>query len=249
MRLRLPSIIVLFILSVAQSCTSSYRAGTVTYQQYRITSAQVQDAGLTEVIKPYSDSVNSTMNTVIGVAEEPLEKSMPASSLGYFMTDAYLMMARQKFSETVDISFMNYGGIRLTQLPAGNITIGKIFELMPFDNMLILQKMTGAELQALLDHIAAKGGWPISGMTMHIRNKKAVDVVIGGKPLSLSATYTVANSDFVANGGDEAWMLRKIPQHNIGYLMRDAIFDYIKWLKGVGKNISATKEIRVINVE
>ena len=73
--------------------------------------------------------------------------------------------------------------------------------------------------------------------------------MIGGKPLDLSATYTTANSDFVANGGDDAAMLRRIPQQNVGYLMRDAIFDYIKLLKSQGKNIRPITEIRVTNAE
>jgi len=79
--------------------------------------------------------------------------------------------------------------------------------------------------------------------------KKAVNVTVGGKPLDPDATYTTVNSDFVANGGDNAEMLKPIPQINIGYLMRDAIFDYIKRLKKEGKNISANEENRVTNAQ
>jgi 2',3'-cyclic-nucleotide 2'-phosphodiesterase (5'-nucleotidase family) len=234
---------------IAQSCSNSYRAGSVVYQNYRVNTSLTRDTILQSVLRPYSDSVNGTMNVVIGVADQSLEKKMPECTLGYFMADAYLTMAKQKFKTDVDVAFMNYGGIRLTQLPAGNITIGKIFELMPFDNVLILQRMKGAELQVLLDHIAGRGGWPVAGMTMQIKNKKALNVMIGGKPLDPSATYTTANSDFVANGGDDAAMLRSIPQQNIGYLMRDAIFDYIKLLKSQGKRIQPTTENRVTNAE
>ncbi len=243
------SIIVFLLLSAILSCTSAYRPGSMAYQQYRITDTHPKDSLLQSVIKPYSDSVNRSMNSVVGMADETLEKSMPRSTLGYFMTDAYLHMAAQKFQTTVDVAFMNYGGIRLTQLPAGSITTGKIFELMPFDNLLILQRLKGTELQVLLDLIAAKGGWPVAGMTMQIKNKKAVNVMIGGKPLNPSAMYVTANSDFVANGGDDAAMLRTIPQQNVGYLMRDALFDYIQWLKSQGKNITATKEVRVTYAE
>lgn len=234
---------------IAESCSNSYRAGSVVYQNYRVNTSLAKDSVLLSVLRPYSDNVNGTMNSVIGVADQSLEKKMPECTLGYFMADAFFEMAKQKFKTQIDVAFMNYGGIRLTQLPAGNVTVGKIFELMPFDNVLILQRLKGTELQTLLDHIAWKGGWPIAGMTMRIKNKKAVDVMIGGKLLDPSATYTTANSDFVANGGDDAAMLRSIPQQNIGYLMRDAIFDYIKLLKSKGKNIQPTTEIRVINAE
>ena len=189
------------------------------------------------------------MNDVLGVAEKSMEKKSPESSLGNFMVDAYYTMAREKFNMPVDVAFMNYGGIRLTQLPAGNVTRGKIFELMPFDNLVIVQKMKGDVFQQLLDLIAARGGWPVAGMTMQIKDKKAVNVLIGGKPLDPSATYTTVNSDYIANGGDDANMLKTIPQINIGYLMRDAIFDYIAKLKSSGKNITANEENRVTNVE
>jgi len=135
--------------------------------------------------------------------------------------------------------------MRLTQLPAGNVTNGKIFELMPFDNLLILQKLKGDVLQKLLDLAASKGGWPVAGITMQVKDNKAVNVLIGGKPIDMNAIYTVTNSDFVANGGDDAEMLRGIPQIANGYLMRDAIFDYIKKLKSEGKDISSTIENRV----
>lgn len=120
---------------------------------------------------------------------------------------------------------------------------------MPFDNLLILQKLKGDVLQQFLDLTAAKGGWPIAGITMQIKDKKAVNVMVGGKPLDPNATYTTVNSDFVANGGDNADMLRNVPQITNGYLMRDAIFDYIKKLKAQGKNISANIENRVTNAQ
>ena len=73
--------------------------------------------------------------------------------------------------------------------------------------------------------------------------------MIGGKPLDPSATYTTVNSDYAASGGDDAAMLRTIPQINIGYIMRDAIFQYIQKLKSQGKNITANEENRVTNVD
>ena len=189
------------------------------------------------------------MNDVIGFADMALDKKSPEGSLGNFMVDAFYIMAKESFKAPVDVALINYGGIRLTQLPAGDVTRGKIFELMPFDNILVLQKLKGSHLQQFLDLVAAKGGWPVAGMTMQIRNKKAVNVMVGGKPLDPDATYSVVNSDFIVNGGDNADLLKALPQETRGYLMRDALFDYIKKLKSEGKNISARVENRVTNVE
>src|SRR5687767_3033248 len=235
-------------LSFILACNTTYQSQSLQYKTYPVSGTE-QDPDLLNVIKPYSDSVNKSMNDVVGVAEKTLEKKMPEGTLGNFMVDAFFIMAKEKYNVPVDAAFLNHGGIRLTQLPAGNVTRGKIFELMPFDNLLILQKLKGDVLQQLLDLIASKGGWPVAGITMQIKDKKAVNVMIGGRPLDLNATYTTANSDFMANGGDNADMLRPIPQITNGYLMRDAIFDYIKKLKGQGKDISANEENRITHAQ
>lgn len=215
------------------------------YFDYRLTNKVQKDSILQSLLQPYSDSVNATMNDVIGFAEKSLDKDQPECTLGNFLTDLFLQMAEKSYSTKVDVAVMNYGGMRLTQLPAGEITTGKIYELMPFDNLLILQKMKGNILRQLLDIAADRGGWPVSGLTMQIKDKKAINIMIGGKPLDDDKYYTVVNSDFLANGGDNAFMLKDIPQITNGYLMRDAIMDYIKLQKQAGHNITAELQNRV----
>jgi len=238
-------IIILLLLITGLSCNTAYQSQSLQYKTYRVNSSLPKDSSIITFLKPYSDSVNKTMNEVVGYAEMDLEKKQPESTLGNFISDAFLTMAKEKYNTQVDISFINFGGIRLTQLPAGNVTNGKIFELMPFDNLLILQKVKGDVLQQLLDLTAERGGWPMAGLAMQIKDNKAINVMIGGQPLDPNRNYTIANSDFIANGGDNADMLRPVPQISNGYLMRDAIFDYIKKLKSQGKNISANIEKRV----
>ena len=249
MRKLIPIVLFSVLVFLGSSCHTTYRAQALEFADYRINQSQGNDPSLLEVIKPYSDSVNKSMNDIIGFADKSMDKKSPESTLGNFMVDAFYIMAGEKFRTKVDVAFMNFGGIRLTQLPAGAVTRGKIFELMPFDNLLIIQRIKGSVLQQFLDQVAARGGWPVAGMTMQIKDKKAVNVMIGGQPLDPNRVYAVVNSDFVANGGDDASVLRPIPQENIGYLMRDALFDYIIKLKSQGKNISAELENRVTNAE
>jgi 2',3'-cyclic-nucleotide 2'-phosphodiesterase (5'-nucleotidase family) len=245
-----PLVILLFLcIAVITSCNTVYQSQSLHYLSYRINDTQSKDSASILLLKPYSENVNATMEGVIGICEKTLDKQQPEGTLGNFMVDAFLTMARKKYNTSVDVAFVNFGGIRLTQLAAGNITTGKVFELMPFDNLLILQKVKGTVLQQLFDLMAAKGGWPVAGMTMQLKDKKAINVLIGGKPLSPEQEYTIANSDFIANGGDNADMLRPVPQITNGYLMRDAILDYIKLQKENGKNITANIENRVTNAE
>ncbi len=208
------------------ACRMAYVPSQAQYGSQRITRELATDSALFFLLKPYGDSVDISMSTVVGTVRNTLEKDQPEGTLGNFMADAYLAMGARQFGEPIDAAFVNYGGIRLNQLPAGPLTLGKIFELMPFDNVLVLQQLSGVELQSFLDLVAARGGWPVAGIRFTIKNKKAIDIYIKDKPIQAEAQYWILNSDFVASGGDNAEMLKVLPQRSTGYLARKALIDY-----------------------
>ncbi|HTH30747.1 MAG TPA: 5'-nucleotidase C-terminal domain-containing protein, partial [Lacibacter sp.] len=92
-------------------------------------------------------------------------------------------------------------------------------------------------------------GWPVAGITMQIKDKKAVNVMIGGKIIDPNMIYTIANSDYVANGGDNSDMLKTIPQINNGFLLRDALIEYVQSFTQKGQPITATIQNRVTNAQ
>lgn len=235
------------LLFALSSCSRFYQPTSLQHTQYRIEPALKKDSAMNILLMPYAKDINATMNKVIGTSAGNYNNNRPESEIGNFLADAYKTMAEEKFSRKVDAGFMNAGGIR-SYLSKGNITVGKVFEIMPFDNILVLQELKGSILQAYLDKMAEDGGWPVSkGVTMVIRNKKATQVMINGKPLNPEAVYVVAHSDYIANGGSDCEMLRPIPQINRGYLMRDAIIDYVAGLTKEGKIIQPVIENRVTN--
>ena len=234
-----PLLIAIFF---AVSCNTSYQAQNVQYSNYKIQQNAGSSGTLTSIVKPYSDSVNKLMNAVIGYNEVLIERKRPANMLGYFITDAYLEMARQKVNAKVDAAFMNSGGIRLPELPAGAITQGKIYELMPFDNLLVLLKMKGSLLKQYLDTLAANDGVIESGITMDIQNRTVQNVMVNGKPLDLNADYTIAHSDYVVMNSN---LLKNINRTTNGYLLRDAIIDYVKSIHGQGKKITVLNRDRI----
>lgn len=189
------------------------------------------------------------MNTVIATLAVDIEKKQPEGTLGNLMADAMKVMAEKYYATQIDAAFVNYGGIRIPSVKAGNITKGKVFELMPFDNIIVLQKLSGKVFKQFLDHISSRGGWPVAGLTMEIKNGKAENVMINGKALDLNAVYTVANSDYVTNGGDQCDMLRPIPQINNGSLFRNALIEYFTSFSKAGKQINVTIQNRVINAQ
>ena len=91
-----------------------------------------------------------------------------------------------------------------------------------------LQEIKGSVLQEFLDLTAAKGGWPVAGLTMKIKNNKAADIWIGGEPFDANTYYYVVNSDYIVNGGDNCNMLKAVPATITDYLVRDAFIDYFR---------------------
>ncbi len=230
----------LFVTSFVQSQKVS-----VTYSGYPINGNTKKDSSIAAFLSTYRDSVSKSMNVVIGFSVSGLTKHQPESGLGNFMCDGLKNIGEKVFGQHIDAAFVNYGGVR-SYLPKGNITVGNIFELMPFDNIMVLQRVKGDSLLSFLNHIADKNGWPLTGITLAIKDKKAANVLIDGKPISADSTYTIANSDYVANGGDNTNMLKVFPKISKGYLIRDALLAYVKLLTDAGQSIDAKIEKRIV---
>ena len=237
-----PSFISFLFLLLFASCKTTFTPVAASYKDYSITAQQIKDTLLQNEMQPYRDSVLKNMSEVVGIAANKLERKRPEGSLGNFVVDAIYNKAKEKFNFPIDIAILNDDGLRIDQIAAGNITKWDIYNVMPFENLMVAQKIKGDVLQQFLDLIAADKGWPVAGMTMQIKEGKAVNVLIGGKPLDPNKIYSVVNSDYIANGGKNAAMLKSIPQVTSGYLLRDAIFDYIK---DKGKVITSKEENRV----
>ncbi len=211
------------------ACKSSYqyteRNSSLTHIQKD--SLNLYDSATHYVIAPYKSKLDSQMNVVIATTTTQLTKEKPESKLGNFVCDASVWYAAQHYDKPIDICVMNIGGIRLPSIEAGNITTGKIYELMPFDNMIDVLELKGDKVNALLQLVAAADGWPVAGINMQIENGKAVNILIGGIPLDTNKTYTLVTSDYVANGGDKADMLKYYEKRtSLNYLLRNALLDY-----------------------
>lgn len=187
-----------------------------------------------QTIAPYRSQLGTKMEEEIATLVTDLEKGRPESRLGNWVADILLEAAENAFPDRqIDFAVQNYGGIRIGSLAAGPVTVGDIYELMPFDNELVLQELNGFVLQEFLDHLAADGGWPISrGIRFRIEEKRAVDVLIDGEALALNRNYTVALPDYVANGGSDASMLSDRRQISSGKLIRDLLIEGARKAQG-----------------
>lgn len=244
--LRVPSI--LFLLFFLQACHPHFRPMSMQYAGYNIQQATT-DSAMNGLLGPYARKVGETMNDVVAELGTTLTKQSPDGTLGNFLADSYLAMARKRYDTAAEVAFINSGGIRLNNIQAGPLRRGTIYEVMPFDNQMVVLKLTGLQLQQYLDHIAAEGGCGIAGVRMTIRQKKAIDILVAGRPIDPARTYTMVNSDYSVNGGGGYNGLRSLPANVTGYLLRDATLDYCVQFKSEGRPILQSKEKRIINVQ
>jgi len=242
---------ILFVCIILISATScSHKIWTITQE----TSVKIPIDSTTEVLadkkyetylQPIKQKVDAQMNEVIGQAAETMKGHAPESLLSNFSADVYLQAASEYLGEKVDISVVNLGGLR-TVVTAGNITVGKVFELMPFENELVIVWIKGDKLQQLLNYFASVGGEGVSGLRMKIQNEKAVEISISGQPLNTEKLYSIATNDYLAGGNDKMLQLAQYEKRvNTGIKVRDMLLDYIKNETKKGNKIQSKLDGRI----
>lgn len=216
-------------------------------QYYPLEEQKDEKTEVKTTIDPYKAQLDAEMNSIIGQNAATLTKEQPESSLGNWCADAVLAQTQLYTGLSIDFAILNYGGLRIPSLPQGAITKGKIFELMPFDNMLVAIEMKGSELMQIFEHIAQKGGWPVSAsIRMEFDDEFAVKSIrIEGAKIDPNKTYQVATIDYLANGGDKCSFFKGKKRTETGKFMRTAMIEYIQDLDKKSLKISARKEGRI----
>ncbi len=210
------------------------------------------DSSIIQLVQPYKDGLKADMQQVIGISSTELVKKKPESLLTNYLADLLLEEGRlyaAKLNEKSipQVAYINYGGIR-ADLPKGEITVGRLFELMPFENEIVLLSLKGTDMIEFAEKIAEHNGDGVSGMKMGIKNGKPVDLEVGGAPVDKTATYWVVTNDYVANGGDGMKMfLNRLSYILTGIRLRDCIIDHMRKDYQAGRIISPKLDGRIYN--
>jgi 2',3'-cyclic-nucleotide 2'-phosphodiesterase (5'-nucleotidase family) len=200
------------------------------------------DTSAYKIILPYKEALDKKMNEVIGYNTYEMVKAKPASTLTNFIADATLAAYKKSTGKHLDAVISNYGGIRLNSFGPGDVLVGEIYELMPFENILIVVQVKGREMMLLLNKMAKAGGWPISkGSGFSIKDSLATNVSIDNAPFDYEKTYAIGLPDYVANGGDDADFLKTLPREETGLLIRELIIQYVK----ENKTLAGDKSMRI----
>ena len=183
------------------------------------------DPEITELLRPFEAKVAEKMTLVVGTATDDMLKSESSeSALANHIADAF------RAGGKTDIAFHNVGGIR-SGISKGPITWGKVFEVLPFQNILFKLKLNGAQVKRVLNHdFIAVSGLRVQFDLNKPQGQRLVHVAMpDGSPIDDEKLYTVATNDFVIAGGDgfsEFANGREI--EDTGVFLRDVFIDYIR---------------------
>jgi len=179
-------------------------------------------------LAPLRTEMDRKVNEVLGEATGQLDKGNPESPLGNFVTDVMRQAVAGSLGRPADVALTNNGGLR-AGIPKGPVTLRTVMEVMPFDNRLVLVKLTGAQLLELADQIAGQGGVPQSGLVLVLQGEKAISVRVGDKPVDPAATYVVVTTDYLQRVSGKLAALGKDPSPvDTGLVLREVLVDAVR---------------------
>ena len=192
--------------------------------------AVAPDPEVLRAVEPYRAKVERQTNAILGEATASFaRRTEDGGALLNLVADAYRARTGAR------IALVNPGGIR-TSLPAGPITYGKIFEILPFENTIVTMKITGTQLKrSLAVRLTAVSGLRVVFDLRKPEGEQLVSVSLDdGSPILDNATYTVVINDFMQAGGDDyTEFVNGTEAMDTGIRLRDMVCEYIKARKTI----------------
>ncbi|MBB6372348.1 5'-nucleotidase C-terminal domain-containing protein [Chryseobacterium shigense] len=190
------------------------------------------DEEFVKVIEPYKQKLDKEMNQKISHTNTDLTKQGDNSNLGNLLADYTFegadVWAKKNLNKNVDAALINIGGIRTT-IGKGDILLKSVFEVMPFENEVIIVKMKGSDLQGLFDYYAkTQVNNPVSHLYIETNNGQLAKSQINGKSVDPAKDYYIATSDYLALGGDNMKFFSKGESISTGIRLRDLFIEYFK---------------------
>ena len=229
-------------LSILSFCFALVACKTESNQQkygYNIEINQqvLSDSSIVKYYQPFKKNLEeSLMNTPISYSPETYKKNDGElnSTLSNMFADATYEMSNPVFNKmsgkNIDIVLLNNGGIR-SIISKGNISEKTAFELMPFENSIVVLELNGLSIIKMIDYLRkVKLQHPISGLQITLNNDYSVnEVQINGVSIENEKKYYVATTDYLLEGGDKMYFLAETTKTtDINYKMRDILIDYFK---------------------
>jgi len=215
------------------------------------------DPEIEKLLAPYSEKVRA-LSLVIGRLERPLKKELlGGGSLGNFVSDGIRNYAERKLGKHVDLTIMNAGGLRKNAISEGELRASDVFELLPFENALMVVEISGANLLKLLPPLVrdAQSGarlqykWNDQNRPEFISGK-LIDANGHEQEIDPNKLYTIVTIDYLLKVGGGAFAVLKEAKSvtPLNIAVRDAMMEYVKSETAAGHVIRARVDNRYVQV-
>ena len=228
-------VLILTVSAVLSCAEKKLHVDRIEAKELPVTEALSETKYIEDYIAPYRAHIDADLNAVLAYAPENIDKKgMWQSKIGNLQADITLAGASKIFNlrekKNVDICLLNNGGIRAI-INKGNVTTRTAFELMPFENSLVVASLKGEQILEMVNYIIAeKKPHPLAGLTFIIdKNNVAKNILVQNQPLDLQKIYYVATNDYLYNGGDSMNFFQKSSKmYDLDYKLRNVWIDYFK---------------------
>lgn len=239
--LKYSSILLVFL----SACSKYYQPVSTTSSHSELKSVK-PDSLINVFIDSYKKEIDGKMNEVIAISDSVLTKDGMESTLANFVLESMDYYIHSTRSQSLQfISFVNRGGLRVN-LPIGEITVRNIYELMPFDNEIVIVKISGEKLKQALNSFCDNGKLLSKNISFQCENKLAKSGIFREQTIIDTLKYTVITTDYLANGGDNCYFFSQpFSVETTNVKLRDAIINYCRFLSKTNLHITPYRDGRI----
>ena len=218
------------------------------YAQRRIVTERIEvtnrldehpDRSASNVVARYKNAVDSVVAPVLGESLVGMSSGRPESLLSNWAADVLVEFSGFRGNGRADLGLINVGGLR-NNMPKGTVRRGDILLISPFDNRLAMVYLKGSDLMELFRNIAAVHG---EGVSHEVRlvidnDGKLLDAKVSGKTVDPEHTYRIATLDYLAEGNDRMYALKRAQKVDVSDLFtRDCMMKSIQQHKTITSKI------------
>ncbi|WP_127846377.1 5'-nucleotidase C-terminal domain-containing protein [Psychroflexus aestuariivivens] len=205
-------------------------------QQININPEIEKNDSIENFIKPYRDKIEAEMNEVLAFTPESMFKTDTDlnTAIGNMMADAVIEIGDPIFHErtnkNIDLALLNFGGIR-SGINAGDITTRTAFNIMPFENEVVVVELSPDQTKKLIDYlVSAKIAHPFSGLKIELNSDGNLQsALVNNEQIRNDRNYFVATSDYLLKGGDNMTFFENAESvEYLNYKLRNLFIDYFK---------------------
>lgn len=230
--------------------------------QQAVDASVAEDANITRALASYRTRV-AALDKPIARLDAAIEKrGIGGGGIGNFVADAMRSEASRRARRPILLAIVNTGGIRKNSITAGSLSTTDVYELLPFENALVLVDLTGTQLSRLLAEVTkardAQSGAIITFKSEKddtaegdTRNTQLVSAMLASgnsnrpRPIEPKRIYTIATIDYLVNrGGDYAILKEAQRTRPLGVTLRDAVIEHLRREAARGRAVTGKLDNR-----